>query len=113
MGEAGSEHTVYAGAGIGPDAGEGDPVFQQHFILLSGNMDSAAAVPGDPLRAKFIAENFLENWECVNTVRNMLAFTGEYQGKRVTVSGGGMGMPSVGIYTYELFHFYSAWSLSL
>lgn len=63
-------------------------------------------MPGDPLRAKFIAENFLENYECVNTVRNMLAFTGEYQGKRITVMGGGMGMPSVGIYTYELFNFY-------
>lgn len=63
-------------------------------------------MPGDPLRAKFIAENFLENYECVNQIRNMLAFTGEYQGKRITVAGGGMGMPSVGIYTYELFHFY-------
>lgn len=63
-------------------------------------------MPGDPLRAKFIAETFLENYECVNEIRNMLAFTGEYQGKKVTVCGGGMGMPSVGIYTYELFHFY-------
>jgi len=62
--------------------------------------------PGDPLRAKFIAETFLTDYECVNTVRNMLAFTGDYHGKRVTVAGGGMGMPSVGIYTYELFHFY-------
>ncbi|MDE5716928.1 MAG: purine-nucleoside phosphorylase, partial [Lachnospiraceae bacterium] len=63
-------------------------------------------MPGDPLRAKFIAENFLTDFECVNTVRNMLAFTGNYQGKRVTVAGGGMGIPSVGIYTYELFNFY-------
>lgn len=63
-------------------------------------------MPGDPLRAKFIAENFLSDAVCVNTVRNMLAFTGNYQDKRVTVMGGGMGMPSVGIYTYELFNFY-------
>lgn len=63
-------------------------------------------MPGDPLRAKFIAENFLTDSVCVNTVRNMLAFTGNYQDKRVTVMGGGMGMPSVGIYTYELFNFY-------
>lgn len=63
-------------------------------------------MPGDPLRAKFIAENFLEDVECFNTVRNMLGYTGTYKGKRVSVMGGGMGMPSVGIYTYELFNFY-------
>ena len=63
-------------------------------------------MPGDPLRAKFIAENFLDNPECVNKVRNMFAFTGTYKGKEVTVMGGGMGMPSIGIYSYELFHFY-------
>ena len=63
-------------------------------------------MPGDPLRAKFIAERFLENYECVNSVRNMLAYTGEYRGKRITVFGSGMGMPSIGIYSYELFKFY-------
>ena len=63
-------------------------------------------MPGDPLRAKYIAENFLENPVCFNTVRNMLGYTGTYKGKRVSVMGGGMGMPSVGIYTYELFNFY-------
>lgn len=63
-------------------------------------------MPGDPLRAKFIAETFLENPVCVNTVRNMLGYTGTYKGRKVTVMGGGMGMPSVGIYTYELFNFY-------
>lgn len=63
-------------------------------------------MPGDPLRAKFIAENFLENPVCINTVRNMLGYTGTYKGRKVTVMGGGMGMPSVGIYTYELFNFY-------
>ncbi|MDE6838729.1 MAG: purine-nucleoside phosphorylase [Acutalibacter sp.] len=66
----------------------------------------AVLMPGDPLRAKFIAETFLTGAVCVNSVRNMLAFTGSYQGRPVTVMGGGMGMPSVGIYTYELFHFY-------
>lgn len=76
---------------------------------IGAKMDEIAPtmlMPGDPLRAKFIAENYLENAVCVNTIRNMLAFTGEYQGKRVTVMGGGMGMPSVGLYTYELFNFY-------
>src|SRR5690625_7721498 len=63
-------------------------------------------MPGDPLRAKFIADTFLENVEQVNTVRNMLAFTGTYKGKKVTVMGSGMGMPSIGIYSYELYNFY-------
>jgi purine-nucleoside phosphorylase, family 1 (deoD) len=63
-------------------------------------------MPGDPLRAKFIAENYLEDVICFNNVRNMLGFTGTYHGKRVSVMGGGMGMPSIGIYSYELYHFY-------
>lgn len=63
-------------------------------------------MPGDPLRAKFIAENYLENPVCFNQVRNMFGFTGTYHGKRVSVMGSGMGMPSIGIYSYELFHFY-------
>lgn len=63
-------------------------------------------MPGDPLRAKYIAENFLENYTVVNSVRGMLAYTGEYKGKRITVMGHGMGIPSVGIYSYELFKFY-------
>ncbi|MFZ9035052.1 MAG: purine-nucleoside phosphorylase [Francisellaceae bacterium] len=63
-------------------------------------------MPGDPLRAKFIAETFLENAECINTVRGMLGYTGFYKGKRVSVMGSGMGMPSIGIYSYELFAFY-------
>lgn len=77
-----------------------------HIGAQKEQIAKTVLMPGDPLRAKFIAENFLEHYECVNEIRNMLAFTGEYQGKRVTVAGGGMGMPSVGIYTYELFHFY-------
>jgi len=63
-------------------------------------------MPGDPLRAKFIAENFLENYKLVNTVRNAYAYTGTYKGKPVTVMASGMGMPSIGIYSYELFKFY-------
>ena len=63
-------------------------------------------MPGDPLRAKFIAETFLENYRLVNTVRNMLAYTGTYKGKEITIFASGMGMPSMGIYSYELFKFY-------
>jgi len=63
-------------------------------------------MPGDPLRAKYIAENFLENYKLVNTVRNIYAYTGEYKGKRITVMASGMGMPSMGIYAYELYKFY-------
>lgn len=63
-------------------------------------------MPGDPLRAKYIAETFLENFELVNQVRGILAYTGYYKGKRVTVMASGMGMPSMGIYCYELYKFY-------
>ena len=63
-------------------------------------------MPGDPLRAKFVAETYLENPVCFNTVRNMLGYTGMYHGKQVSVMGSGMGMPSIGIYSYELYHFY-------
>lgn len=64
-------------------------------------------MPGDPLRAKYIAENFLENAKLVTSVRNMFGYTGMYKGKKVTVMGSGMGMPSVGIYSFELFHFFN------
>ena len=63
-------------------------------------------MPGDPLRAKWMAENFLTNPKLVNEVRGMLAFTGEYNNKKITIMGHGMGIASVGIYSYELFHFY-------
>lgn len=63
-------------------------------------------MPGDPLRAKFIAEKYLENVVQVNGVRNMFGYTGYYKGKKVTVMGSGMGQPSIGIYSYELFNFY-------
>ena len=63
-------------------------------------------MPGDPLRAKYIAETYLTDVVQVNGVRNMLGYTGFYKGKKVTVMGSGMGMPSIGIYSYELFAFY-------
>ena len=63
-------------------------------------------MPGDPLRAKYIAENFLDDAKLVNQVRGMFAYTGTYKGKQLTVMASGMGMPSMGIYSYELFKFY-------
>jgi len=63
-------------------------------------------MPGDPLRAKYIAEKFLENPKSFNKVRGMFGFTGEYKGQKVSVMGSGMGMPSIGIYAYELYNFY-------
>lgn len=63
-------------------------------------------MPGDPLRAEYIAKTFLENVEQINGVRGMLGFTGTYKGRRISVMGSGMGMPSIGIYSYELFSFY-------
>ena len=64
-------------------------------------------MPGDPLRAKYISENFLTDVKLVNKVRNILAYTGLYKGKEVTVMASGMGMPSIGIYSYELYKFYN------
>ncbi|WP_455024036.1 phosphorylase family protein, partial [Oribacterium sinus] len=71
-----------------------------------GQIAKTVLMPGDPLRAKFIAETFLTDVKCFNTVRNMLGFTGKYNGKEVSVMGAGMGMPSIGIYSYELFNHY-------
>ncbi len=82
-----------------------------HNGAKSGEIAETVLMPGDPLRAKFIAENYLQNPVCFNTVRNMLGYTGIYGGKRVSVMGGGMGMPSVGLYTYELYHFYGVQSI--
>lgn len=77
-----------------------------HNGAKEGDIAKTVLMPGDPLRAQFIAEKYLEDVVCFNTVRNMLGFTGTYKGKRISVMGGGMGIPSVGIYTYELFNFY-------
>lgn len=78
-----------------------------HNAAEPGTIAKTVLMPGDPLRAKFVAETYLENPVCFNTVRNMLGFTGTYHGKPVSVMGSGMGMPSIGIYSYELFHFYN------
>lgn len=77
-----------------------------HINAPKGAIADAVLLPGDPLRAKFIAENFLENAECYNTVRNMFGYTGTYKGKRVSVQGTGMGQPSLSIYVNELFNEY-------
>ena len=77
-----------------------------HCNAKKEDIEKNVLMPGDPLRAKYIAENFLENARLVNTVRNMLAYTGTYKGKPVTVFSSGMGMPSIGIYSYELYKFY-------
>ncbi len=74
-----------------------------HNEAKKGEIAKKVLMPGDPLRAKFIAENFIENPKLVNRVRGMLAYTGTYNGKEVTVMASGMGMPSIGIYSYELF----------
>ena len=77
-----------------------------HNQANPGEIAKVVLMPGDPLRAKFIAETYLEHPVCYNTVRNMLGYTGTYQGVPISVQGSGMGMPSMGIYSHELFHFY-------
>ncbi|MGN0631336.1 MAG: purine-nucleoside phosphorylase [Ruminococcus sp.] len=77
-----------------------------HNSAKKGDIAKTVLMPGDPLRAKFIAETYLEDAVCYNSVRNMLGYTGFYKGKRISVQGSGMGMPSIGIYSYELFHEY-------
>lgn len=79
-----------------------------HNTAKPGDIAPTVLMPGDPLRAKYIAETYLTDVTCFNTVRNMLGYTGKYHGKPVSVMGSGMGMPSIGIYAYELFHFYGA-----
>ena len=77
-----------------------------HISAKPGDFTKTVLMPGDPLRAKFIAETFLENPVLVNNVRGIQGYTGTYKGKRVSVMASGMGMPSMGIYSYELFNFY-------
>lgn len=77
-----------------------------HISAQYGEIAKTVIMAGDPLRAKLMAERYLSNAVQVNNVRGMLAFTGEYKGKQLTVMGHGMGIPSIGIYTYELFNFY-------
>ena len=82
-----------------------------HNGAIEGDIAKTVLMPGDPLRAKFIADTYLQDVRCFNTVRNMLGYTGTYQGVSVSVMGGGMGMPSIGIYSYELFNFYGVESI--
>ena len=77
-----------------------------HIGAKKGDFAKTVLMPGDPLRAKYIAETYLENPRLVTSVRNMLGYTGTYKGKEISVMGGGMGIPSIGIYSYELFNFY-------
>ena len=77
-----------------------------HINSKKEDIAKTVLCPGDPLRAKYIAENFLKNPKLVNSVRNILAYTGTYKGKEITVFASGMGMPSMGIYCYELYKFY-------
>lgn len=79
-----------------------------HIMADEGAIAETVLLPGDPLRAKFIAENYLENAICYNTVRGMYGYTGTYKGKRVSVQGTGMGLPSHSIYVNELIRFYGA-----
>ena len=82
-----------------------------HLQGERGDYAPVVLMPGDPLRAKYIAETYLEDVRCVNEIRGMLGYTGTYQGKPVSVQGSGMGMPSIGIYSYELFHFFDVQSI--
>ncbi len=77
-----------------------------HISAQLGDFAETVLMPGDPLRSKFIAENFLEDAVLVNNVRGVQGYTGTYKGKRVSVMASGMGMPAIGIYAHELFNFY-------
>jgi len=78
-----------------------------HISAEKDDIAETVLMPGDPLRAKFIAENFLEDVTCFNKIRNILGYTGFYKNRKISVMGSGMGMPSIGIYSYELYNFYN------
>ena len=82
-----------------------------HINAPEGAFARTVLMPGDPLRAKYIAEHYMENAVLVNNVRGVQGYTGEYKGKKVSVMASGMGMPSIGIYSYELFNFYGVESI--
>lgn len=82
-----------------------------HNNAKLGDIAETVLLPGDPLRAKFIAETYLEEVVQYNTVRGMFGYTGYYKGKKISVQGSGMGIPSIGIYSYELIHFYGVKNL--
>ena len=87
------------------------PVPTPHNNAKVGDIAETVLLPGDPLRAKFIAETFLEDVIQYNTVRGMFGYTGTYKGKRISVQGSGMGIPSIGIYSFELIPFYGVKNL--
>ena len=78
-----------------------------HNAAKKRDIAKTVIMPGDPLRAKYIAKKYLKDYKLVNDVRNVLTYTGKYKGKRLTVMASGMGMPSMGIYSYELYDFYN------
>ena len=82
-----------------------------HNSAAPGDIAESILLPGDPLRAKYIADHFLESPVQFNAVRNILGYTGTFEGKKVSVMATGMGIPSIGIYTYELIHFYGVKNL--
>ena len=77
-----------------------------HNAAEKGQIAKTVLMPGDPLRAKYVAEHYLDDIICFNNVRSMLGFTGTYKGHTISVMGSGMGIPSIAIYSYELYHFY-------
>lgn len=78
-----------------------------HINAKKEDIAKTVLMPGDPLRAKFIAKTFLKDYKLVSSIRNMHIYTGNYNGKKITIAGSGMGIPSIGIYSYELFKFYN------
>ena len=91
---------------------ESDNMATPHNKAEVGMIAKTVLMPGDPLRAKYIAETFLEDVVQFNAVRNMFGFTGTYKGKKISVMGSGMGMPSIGIYSYELYKFFMVLKIS-
>jgi len=83
-----------------------NPCPTPHIGAMPGDFAKTVLMPGDPLRSQFIAETFLENAKLVNNVRGIQGYTGTYKGERVSVMASGMGMPSIGIYSYELYNFF-------
>ena len=77
-----------------------------HIEAKKDEIAQTVIMPGDPLRAKFIAETYLKDYKLVNTIRNIYAYTGYYKDQKITIMASGMGMPSIGIYSYELYKFY-------
>ena len=83
-----------------------DRIPTPHIEAKAGDFADLVLMPGDPLRAKYVAEHYFEDARLVTSVRNVLGYTGTYKGKRVSVMASGMGLPSIGIYSYELYKFY-------